>query len=458
VVPTPLDPTRALTPAPPVPGPPPEGIETIFVPPPTVPSTAAPPVLLPPRGRAPRASFFEFRPGIGLLEEYSDNFTLTEINRVENFRSGVTPTLDIGINGAFTKGWISYVLAVVHDSSKESQDIELFHRVDAQLSWDATPRLKFTLIDTFIKSDEPTVADRLNLSRERRLFTTHAFTARSEYRIDRVATTASYHLATFSADDEETTSHTISATASAVLAVANTVTLGYEYLASDSSSTPAADPFALRGIGAGATTITGHRVSTAVERRLNALTTGGLSGSYAIRDVDTNGQSNDYDIWTVSAFGRYAAGRVWISAGLGYSGLRQSTGSDSAITSFATASYTLPRGSVSVGFESGFAETFAEGQNRGVIRTSGVNGTVVHQFTPLITGTVTAYYRRNDTAGAGDTVVDRAQTAWGANVTLSIQFTSWLRLTLDYLHSDSSSAPLPSTIENRGRITLQARF
>ena len=432
---------------------------TLLVPPPTVPSTAAPAILVPSGIATSRATLFQFRPGVGLLEEYSDNFNLTGTNRVENFRTGVTPSIDLGINTALTKGSLSYVLGIIHDSSSPSGDVEVFHRLNAQASWDASPRLRLTILDSFVRSDEPTQADRLSLRRERRLFTSNAFTARSEYRIDRIATTASYHLATFSDDGDDTIAHTIAATASATFAVTNTVTVGYEYLASDTEGRTAANPSEINGIGSEATSITGHRLSGTLQRRLNALLTGGLTASYAIRHETTAiGRTDDFDIWSVSLFSSYAVGRLSMNASLGVARLEGPNDNDFTPVSTSTIAYALPRGSITVSLDSGFAETFTEGQNRGVIQTVGLTGTFVYQLTPAITATTTGYYRRNDTTGARTVVRDREETTWGANVTLEIQLARWLRLTLDYVHSDSSSSGERPIVENRARLMLQASY
>ena len=63
-----------------------------------------------------------------------------------------------------------------------------FHSVLGQVSWQATPRLRFTVADAFTHNDQPPEADSLGLRRERATFTSNAFSLSADYLLDRVAT------------------------------------------------------------------------------------------------------------------------------------------------------------------------------------------------------------------------------------------------------------------------------
>ena len=116
--------------------------------------------------------------------------------------------------------------------------------------------------------------------------------------------------------------------------------------------------------------------------------------------------------------------------------------------------------------DSGFSETFAQGQNFGVVETRGVTGTFSYQLTPALGTTASAYYRQNTTTGRSGASNSGDQNTWGALFRIEARLTSWLGLSLDYTHTavtDSNRAATSSTFggsydENRVRLSLSARF
>src|SRR4029453_13161664 len=94
----------------------------------------------------------------------------------------------------------------------------------------------------------------------------------------------------------------------------------------------------------------------------------------------------------------------------------------------------------------GFSETFAQGQNFGVVETTGASALLSYPFTTRMTGEVSAYYRKTETTGIGggqsisggpnigsnSSDVDEFV---GAAATLRMGLLRWLSLTLTYTYT-----------------------
>jgi hypothetical protein len=437
-----------------------------------VPSTTPPVVGIPGAPGAPTTQLFKLRPSILATEEYSDNFFLTPKSRQDNFRSVLSPGATLEINGAFLKGSLGYTPSIVHDSSS-SDEIKLFHSLLAGVVWDATPRLKLSLLESLTKSDEPSRADRLSLRRERRTFTSNALSLAADLLIDRVTTTGYYRWSTFSseassgASSEQSTSHTLGLSAGTAFLTTNFASVGYEYLTTDTEGSGVG--IDLGATAPGSSSIHGHRFTGTLERRFSALTRGGITGSYAIRQRDVSiesGTNEDFDVWNVSVFNNYSTGRLTLTGSVGYGMVTRSSGqSGSTITTATGITYRFARAIASLSVESGFAETFAEGQDFGLVRTRGVTAGLTYPFTSAISGAVTGFYRDNEFPDAGGGFGDRTTTTWGGTLSLTARLTRWLDLLLDYAHTDSSSSGQATRtllgqdyVENRGRISLRASF
>lgn len=411
-------------------------------PPASIPSTAAP--AFPPPAIPPAATF-DLRPSVSLSEEYTDNFNLAPRDRRENFRTSVSPGATLLINGAFTKGQINYRLSGSHDSSTD--DTSLFHSLLGQVSWEATPRLRLTASDVLTRSDEPAQADVLSLRRERRTFTHNTFSLNSDYRIANIGTRGFYRLATFFAEGgQDTISHTIGASSSTAIYQTNTVSLGYEYLQSETS---------------GGSDISGHQVTASLARQLSALASAGVSGSYALRTVTRDDSETDSATWNISLFSAYSVPGKWsLNGSIGFSRLESDPGMDrTSVSTVTSLSYRFARATAIVSVDQGFSQTFAEGENFGVVETRGVRGSLAYPLTPFISGNASAFFRQNEFTGIGGGQAERTDDRWGASISFAIQLLRWLSMELEYAHTEaSSSVPRGGFMENRARASLNAAF
>jgi hypothetical protein len=437
-------------------------------PPPTIPSTPRIPLPAPPPEAVRPVQLFELRPGVGLSEEYSDNFNRSARNKQENFRTTLSPALTVLLNAGFLTGRAAYTLAGSYDSSLPDE-LSLFNSLSGRLSLEATPRLKLNASYGLTQSDQPSQADRLGLRQERQKFTSNAVSLDALYSLANVDLKPYYRLSSFSQDEgSDTTSHAIGASASTVVFKTNTVTLGYEYLKSESEQ---------GGSGAtGATTlpetrsqITGHQVNGSVARELTPRSTVGVSGAYSMRTQErTNPASeSDFSQRTVSLFNSYVIpNTIALRGSIGVSQLIGDTSSGQPLLSTSSSlSYWFGQAVASLSMERGFSETFSEGENRGVVQTTGYSGSLSYPFTPSFSGRASVSYRENEVTGVGATGSSTGSGAQTDNVltgtiSFSYQILRWLGSTLEYNYSKTSSseADRDNITENRFKLALTASF
>ena len=425
---------------PPGPTPIPEPIPVIPeppFPPPTVPST--PQRLLPvPSAGLPPTAVFQLEPSVTLSEEYTDNFNLTKRDKLSNFRSTVSPGLRLLINSAFTKGVVAYTFAPSHDSATD--DLQLFHTLLGQVTWEATPLWKLTVADTLTRSDQPAEADRLGLRRERQTFTSNTFSLASDYLLARVTTHQSYALSTFSDDGGgKTTSHTLAASASLPIYRTNSVSVGYDYVTSKTENGTGTGTGGGEFIASTGGDTSGHQFTAAFTRQLTSLRSVGVKGSYALRTLTAETSDTDYRLWNVSVFTNYALlGRLTINGSLGVSGITIDSGESLGPNLFSSTSITYQFGPAlaSLAMDQGFSETFSGGQNFGVVETTGISGSLTYPFTPSLSGTATASYRRSKATGIGNietgTGGDQESESYGGTLALSWRILPKLLLDLSY--------------------------
>jgi hypothetical protein len=417
----------------------------------------------------PVAANFRFEPALTLREEFTDNYRLTERNKVSNFRTVVSPELRLGINLPLTKGLIVYNFAPSYDTRAEDDEVLFFHSLLGQIVWQANPRWQLTLADSYTRNDQPSEADRLGLRQERRTFTTNTFALASDYLIGTVATRQGYQLVTFSdVDGSETVTHTVTAGASVPVYQLNLLSLGYNYLASEvtGGSSDTREQLVTTGEDA---TIKGHQVTFGASRQISALTSVGLTSSYALRNVTTDDDDDDYQIWNASVFAQYMLpGRLRLDANVGVTGL--TSGSESVGPNVFTASsltYEFARAVAVLTIDRGFSETFADGQNFGIIETEGVTASLSYPFIQSLTGTVSAFYRRNTFTNAGSaSALDQGEKTenWGgtAGIAWRVHRKVLFDLSYSYLDQFGSDNGGSGTDNNRNytenRVQASIRF
>jgi len=425
----------------------------IFVPVPTV----------APGAERPRKRF-DFRPSVGLVEEYTDNFNQSEKGKRSNLRSGVTP----GISVSFDDGPITiqggYNAFAFYDT--EPKEAGLHHSLAALAAWQVTPVFRLSVAEGFTKSDEPERADRLNLRRGRQEFTSNTASLTADYIASFLQATAFYRNALFDTTDDETISHTIGGAITRPLSSIQAITLGYEYLRSESDrrqSTVTTTNIFGTPQTQGSSTTTGHQISATFTRDLRKDLSAGITGSYAFRTLDEDGHETDFRRWNASFFSNYVLPeKIVVISSIGVSQLLGG-GSDEKLllTSSSSLTYWFGPAILTLGLERGFSETFATSDNNGVVETFGVSAGLAYRFTPLVTGSIGASRRENKTTGIGQSTGSQSeQTTYGFTAAISYQILRWLSSTLDYTHTEVETKDNAGRgySENRVRLSLSAIF
>jgi hypothetical protein len=350
-----------------------------------------------------------------------------------------------------------------------TDDVAYFYSLLAQVVWQANPRWKLTVADTFTHNDEPSEADRLGLRTQRDTFTANTLSLTSDYLIGTVATRGSYRWATFSDDSgEDTTSHLLGANATIPFYRINSVFAGYEYLTAKTegdSDTPGQQAGALGDVD-----IDGHEFNVAVSRQSTVLGTVGVKGSYAFRTATEDTGDTDFQIWTAAVFTKYALpGRLTLDGSLGATGFTTDPGGSVGPKLFSATrvSYEFGRAIATLAFDSGFSETFSGGENFGVVETQGITGSLLYPFTPKLSGTISGSYRKNKSANLGDEPgqVDKNKN-WGGTLALLWRIQRGLLLSLSYTYleqvgsDDGVTDALTSSsyTENRVQASLRISF
>jgi hypothetical protein len=414
--------------------------DTQLIPTLTIPST--PQRAFPaPAFRAALTSRFTLLPTLTVSEEYTDNFNLSKSNKQSNFRSTVAPGLGLSINSAFVKGLLSYQFAPSYDTATE--ELALFHSLLGRVLWEATPLWKLTLADTFTRSDQPSEADRLGLRQQRQAFTSNTLSLSSDYLLGRVATRQSYQMSTFTGEEgDDTTSHTLALSATVPLVQTKWITGGNEYLISNTTN----------GILTTSTTtsgaskdfeLTGHKFTAGASRKVTTLRSVGITTSYATRTVTNQNSETEFQLWNEAVFTDYELpARLKFSVSLGVSGLSSDSGASVGPnpSTKSSLSYQFARALLSLAVDKGFSETFAEGENFGVVETEGVTGSLSYPITHLLTGSLAGRWRRNKTTGLGNTSLGNQQQNqqnenWGGTLSFGWRLRPGLLLELSYTYT-----------------------
>jgi len=415
--------------------------DPLLIPPLTIPSVPQRYLPAPTAAVAPTARF-QFLPTIGFSEEYTDNFNLTERNKVSNYRSTISPGLSLSINSAFVKGLVGYTFSPSYDTATD--DISMFHSLIGNVAWDVTPLWKLTLADTFTKGDQPEQANSLGLRRQRQEFTSNILSLSSDYLLGTVATRQSYVMSKFSDQNgQDTTAHTLALSAVLPIYRTNSLSAGYEYLSSSTTST-GSNSTSVFGLASntGDSDVTGHKLSLSLSRKVNSFRSYGVIASYALRSATSNTQDVDFQVWNAQVFHDYElTNRLKLHTTLGVSGVNTDSGQSSgpSLSTQSSLVYQFAKAILTVAADKGVSETFTQGENFGLVETEGARASLSYPFTPSITGTVDGYYRHNKETGIGgfttNTTGNGETKSWGGSLTFSWQILRTLLFTLTYTYT-----------------------
>jgi len=375
-------------------------------------------------------------------EQYSDNFRISSTNKIDNFRSTISPGFLVGINGPRTRGTVSAGLGVTQDSSNSFGDSGFFPSLSAAVKHAFDPRLSVSLVDTFSRSDEPALANQFGLQQQRQTFTSNTLGLSADWLPGLLATQGYYHLSTFSGTTD-TVSQIVGVDVGTPLGALMAVKAGYEFSHSNT-------------FGATSNESTGNLVWASLARQLGTSNAVGVSTSYSRQTLDST------RIWNISVFTAYELpGLLSLSGSAGYSFLNSDSGGDfSTLSSNTSVSYHLGQAVVSIAIFQDFNQTALQGQNFGVTLTRSYTGTFGYALTPFINTNLRASYSENQNTGAGNTTGSQDSKVFSGSASLSWQLRRWLSMGLDYTYTryNSGASSGGSATENRATLSMNASF
>jgi len=194
---------------------------------------------------------------------------------------------------------------------------------------------------------------------------------------------------------------------------------------------------------AGEVDVTGHKLTLALSRKVNAYRTYGINASYALRSTTSNTQDVDFQVWNAQVFYDYElTTRLKLHTSLGVSGVSTDSGQGSGpdLSTLSSLVYQFAKAILTVSVDKGVSETFTAGENFGIVETEGARASLSYPFTPSITGLIDGYWRHNKETGLGGfttntTTGNRETTSWGGSVNLSWQILRTLLFTLTYTYT-----------------------
>ena len=409
---------------------------------------------------APRLSF---SPGVSLSEQWTDNFRLTQRDRVENFRTTLTGSLTTMLNYPNTQASLSGSVSGTYDTAPDQENYSVFPSFAGTLLHTFNPRMRLVVSDTYIRDDDPSRSNPndpngISLRGERREFSSNTFSISLSWLIDIIQTQVYYRNSLFF-DDEQTMSHIFGGTASMPLGALNSLSVGYEFTTRDTS-----------GDSTGQTH--GHRIFGSLSRQLDTFTSVGVSSSLSMIFSDTESR-----IWNLSLFAAHGIpGGFSLSGSVGYS-VFDSDASSSLTHTFSAsinASYRFTYATISAGFFQDFRQTADEGEDFGIVLTRTAFVSFTYAITPFVNASVRGSYSNSEAVNGGGSGIAPV-TSYSAGASVSWRILSWLSLTGAYTWtkrdvdnnarvnttgaagSDPDSTNQPST-ENRATVTLSARF
>jgi hypothetical protein len=390
---------------------------------------------------------FEFHPTLSLTETWYDNFNLTSSGKgQENYRTTLGLGTNLLINGALTRGGISGSSGITYDTASGSQGVNYFPTINGFITHIVNPRLTLTATDSYTRSDEPAQADPFGLRQQRQKFWSNSLSLSAAWLLDLVATQTYYSNSIFSSGSTETISNVIGTSASTRLGASNTVSVGYQF--SYSNTTGNNSNTSTTG---GSTTghSTGNTIFGSFSRQLSQYTTAGVSSSYTWLSGD------NARIWNVSLFSSYGLpSGLSMSSSLGYSMASSDTAKDSSgVTSNSFISYRFVRASISLGVFNDFRQTAVQGQNFGIVQTTGFTGNFSYSLTPFITTNAFATYTTNDFTGIGNSSSTPSSNTFTTGAGLNWQLLRWLSMSLQYTHTVRSQGSNSVTGSGNGNIS-----
>lgn len=407
---------------------------------------------------------FQFRAFLRAEGEYTDNFSLSEKNKRDEFREILTPGASFQLSTGRSQAEISYAPSLVH-SSLNDEEVQVFHLFDAKGSLALAERLTLRAADHFLRNDEPNLTDPRGIRRDRTILIQNTLNSDLTYKRDTWSLTPHYAVtlnrtesgvqatatsgnAATAGSEERSIVHAIGSDGTLDILGRNTLGAGYELTVGESK---VADDFV------------GHLGRVSFSRELTPLMTASLNGSLAHRDVQGG---SDYNILRGDlGISRNVSPLYTVEARVGY-GLFDVVGGQrrSDVDFLLKGTYTGKAIRFTGTSSQSFQETFLERNNVGVTRTQ--ESAMELRYEPTVDLALTLRGRlaqnrflQSESATSSGQQKDREDTLLDGGIELAFRLTRLLSLTLGYTHTRVDSNVRGFDYQNnRVRLGLTATY
>ena len=394
--------------------------------------------------------------------EYTDNFFLSEKNKQEEFREIVTPGLGLRLESGRSFADVSYAPSLIHSSINEGE-IEVFHLLDGSGSLALTERTTLNATERFLRTDVPALTDPQGIRRDRTILIQNTFTSGLTYRQDTWTLTPRYSV-TLNRNEggqqnqvgnqgqpvtnEKSLIQTFSADGALDIVGRNTLGAGYDFTVGEFK---VADDFI------------GHTGRVSFSRQLNPLTTAGLGGSVAHRDVQ---RGTDFNIYSGDIRLRRDVSPLYAVEGrFGYNITDDAAGGGAeGFTFLLQGNYTGKSFRTSGTSSQSIQETFLDRNNVGLIESRDSTLQISYEATPDLTLTLRGRMAQNSfLQSSGSTLPagqqDRKDVLMDGGVDIAFRLTRLLSLTIGYNYTSADSNLRGFGYQsNRVRIGLTATY
>ena len=100
----------------------------------------------------------EIIPSISLSERYNDNYFQRTTNKISEWRTTISPSLDLGLSTARSRSDLHYTLGVFHSTALDNNPY-IQHYLNGSSKISLTERFSFLVTEAFVVSDDPGITN-----------------------------------------------------------------------------------------------------------------------------------------------------------------------------------------------------------------------------------------------------------------------------------------------------------
>ena len=313
----------------------------------------------------------EIIPSVALSERYNDNFFQRSTNKIEEWRTTIAPSLDLGLTTTKSRSDLHYTLNVFHSTALDNNP-HFQHFLNASSKIALTERFSLLITEAFVQSDDPGIVNPGGVDNQVKL-TRNDISASLLYQGDQHSGWLKYTNSNIDREFFQQTGNTITTENSTTFKNhLNTVGAGGKLRVDPRTTITGSEnvtfgDFSESGSTTGQTTssFVVYETHLAAEREFAGETRGGLTTTWTLRDPDVGDNVNL--IKTAVTVTRPITSTITATASLGYDFAVGGVDANEP-SGFLTLTYLGNAISANLTFGQQMQETFSSSQNVGLTR------------------------------------------------------------------------------------------